>query len=33
VLHEKIVDECMAALHQHLCRANETTADIVGATR
>jgi shikimate kinase len=33
VLHEKIVEECMAALHAHLCRANETTDDIVGATR
>jgi len=33
VLHEKIVEECMAALHQHLCRANETTGEIVGATR
>ena len=33
VLHEKIVEECMAALHAHLCRANETTGDIVGATR
>jgi shikimate kinase len=33
VLHEKIVEECMAALHEHLCRANETTGDIVGATR
>ena len=33
VLHEKIVEECMAALHQHLCRASETTADIVSATR
>ena len=33
VLHEKIVEECMAALHEHLCRADETTGDIVGATR
>ena len=33
VLHEKIVEECMAALHAHLCGANETTGDIVGATR
>ena len=33
VLHEKIVEECMAALHEHLCGANETTGDIVGATR
>ena len=33
VLHEKIVEECMAALHAHLCRASETTGDIVGATR
>src|SRR4051794_30378413 len=29
VLHEKIVEECMAALHAQLCGANET----VGATR
>src|SRR6267378_5727070 len=33
VLHEKIVEECMAALHAHLCGANETTGGIVGATR
>jgi shikimate kinase len=33
VLHEKIVEECMAALHAHLCGVNETTGDIVGATR
>jgi shikimate kinase len=33
VLHEKIVEECMAALHEHLCRANEATGEIVGATR
>jgi shikimate kinase len=33
VLHEKIVDECIAALHAHLCGANETTGEIVGATR
>src|SRR6202035_6181497 len=33
VLHEKIVEECIAALHAHLCRANETTGEIVGATR
>src|SRR3954454_2366851 len=33
VLHEKIVEECMAALHAHLCAANETTSEIVGATR
>ena len=33
VLHEKIVEECMAALHAHLCGANETTSEIVGATR
>jgi shikimate kinase len=33
VLHEKIVEECTAALHAHLCGANETTSDIVGATR
>jgi shikimate kinase len=33
VLHEKIVEECMAALHAHLCGANETTSESVGATR
>ncbi len=33
VLHEKIVDECIAALHAYLCRANETTGEIVGAPR
>ena len=33
ILHDKIVEECMAALHAHLCGANETTGDIVGATR
>jgi shikimate kinase len=33
ILHEKIVEECMAALHAHLCGASETTGDIVGATR
>ena len=33
VLHEKIVEECMAALHTQLCGANETTGEIVGATR
>jgi shikimate kinase len=33
VLHEKIVDECIAALHEHLGSANEPTGDIVGATR
>ncbi|HEV7879193.1 shikimate kinase [Bradyrhizobium sp.] len=32
VLHEKIVDECIAALHAHLCRANQTT-EPAGATR
>src|SRR5947199_7024915 len=32
VLHEKIVEECMAALHAQLCGANETTSEIVGAT-
>src|SRR4030081_149808 len=31
VLHEKIVEECMAALHAHVCGA-KTTGDIVGAT-
>ena len=34
VLHEKIVEECMAALHAYLCGgANETKGEIVGATR
>jgi shikimate kinase len=33
VLHEKIVEECMAALHAHLSSASETTGEIVGATR
>jgi shikimate kinase len=33
VLHEKIVEECMAGLHAQLCGINETTGDIVGATR
>jgi shikimate kinase len=33
VLHEKIVEECIVALRAHLCGANETTGDIVGATR
>src|SRR3954467_13213308 len=32
VLHEKIVEECMAALHAQLCGANQTTSEIVGAT-
>jgi shikimate kinase len=33
ILHERIVEECMAALHTQLCGANETTSEIVGATR
>ena len=33
VLHEKIVEECIAALHAHLCGANEITGEIMGATR
>ncbi len=33
ILHERIVEECMAALHTQLCGANETTGEIVGATR
>jgi len=33
VLHEKIVEECVAALHQHLCRAAETTGDTLGASQ
>jgi shikimate kinase len=32
VLHEKIVEECIAALHQHLCRAAESTGDTLRAT-
>src|SRR4051812_43442677 len=32
VLHEKIVEECMASLHAHLCGGNETTGEIGGAT-
>ena len=33
VLHEKIVEECLAALHANLCRANPTTGEPVSATR
>jgi shikimate kinase len=35
VPHEKIVDECVAALHTHLCRgkAAEACANIAGAAR
>jgi shikimate kinase len=33
VLHEKIVEECIAALHAKLCRANSTTGEPVSATR
>jgi shikimate kinase len=33
VLHEKIVEECMAALHAHLCGANEATGETVSAAR
>jgi len=33
VLHEKIVEECIAALHARLCGVNETGGEIVGATR
>jgi shikimate kinase len=33
VLHEKIVEECIAALHSHLCHADETTGEIMGAIR
>jgi shikimate kinase len=33
VLHEKIVEECIAALHANLCRANPTTGEPVSATR
>ena len=32
VVHEKIVEECIAALHLHLCGAHEITGEIVGAT-
>jgi shikimate kinase len=33
VLHEKIVEECIAALHARICGANETTGEPLGATR
>jgi shikimate kinase len=33
VLHEKIVEECIAALHAHLCSSGDATGEIVGATR
>ncbi len=33
VLHEKIVEECIAALHAQLCGAGETTGESVGASR
>jgi shikimate kinase len=33
IVHEKIVEECMAALHARLCGASETMGDIVGAAR
>ena len=35
VLHEKIVDECIAALHAHLCRgvAASAAGETLGATR
>jgi shikimate kinase len=33
VLHEKIVEECISALHAHICRASETTGETVSATR
>src|SRR3954469_3299125 len=33
VLHEKIVEECLAALHAHLCGANATMRQSGGATR
>ncbi len=33
VMHEKIVEECIAALHAHLCRAAQTTGETVDAPR
>lgn len=33
VLHEKIVDECIAALHDWLCAGNRTAREPVGTTR
>ena len=33
VLHEKIVEECIAALHIHLTGASEIAGETVGATR
>jgi shikimate kinase len=33
VVHEKIVEECLAALYAHLCGVDETTGEPVGATR
>ena len=33
ILHEKIVEECLAALHGHLCGASETAVDMAGAAR
>ena len=33
VLHEKIVEECIAALHDWLCAGNQTAREPVGTTR
>src|SRR5436309_15636567 len=33
VLHEKIVEECIVALHDWLCAGNRTTPEPVGTTR
>src|SRR3954451_25135457 len=33
VLHEKIVDECIAALHAHLCSSGDAKGEIVGSIR
>ena len=33
VVHEKIVEECIEALHAHLCLAAQATGEVVGAPR
>jgi shikimate kinase len=33
VMHEKIAEECIAALHAHLCGANQTTDEPVSVAR
>jgi shikimate kinase len=33
VLHEKIVEECIAALHDRLCGSNQTASEPAGTTR